>query len=196
MALTHLSKERLRSTSSRATGSVARRVGIVLLAAATLAAPRIAAAAEGDASSTSVAGVIRGVVLDPTTYAPALISHDATMRDWQTSQALFAMGFREWNERFTVSGLPNDVPVSYEVGRRRILKDALVTFQMSALNALAVRTTESLLVDRYPEHRRLIKTFGWIERIASASLISYRLSASHYQQARQNTALAQSLTSR
>jgi hypothetical protein len=31
----------------------------------------------------------------------------------------------ELNPRFTISGLPNDVPVSYSEGRRRILSDAV-----------------------------------------------------------------------
>jgi hypothetical protein len=177
--------------SLRARRSPGHSLSVLLLAAATLCFPRTAAAE--DQSSLNVAGVMRSVALDPTTYAPALLSYDAMLRDWDSSQIFFANGFREWNERFTISGMPNDVPVRYEVGRQRILKDAIVTFQLSVLTNFAVRTTEALLVERYPDQGRLIKTLGWIERVGLASFISYRLSAAHYHQARHNAALAQSL---
>src|SRR5262245_65105373 len=77
---------------------------------------------------------VKKVVLDPTTYAPAVIAYDATMRDWNTSQPFFRNGYFERNERFTLSGLPNDRPVSYDVGQRRILNDAFVTIEMSLIN--------------------------------------------------------------
>src|SRR5580765_291644 len=72
--------------------------------------------AQSEQRSSFAASTFKGVIFDPTTYAPALIAYDATMRDWKTSQPLFRAGYMELNERFTVSGLPRDVPVSYEVG--------------------------------------------------------------------------------
>ena len=99
------------------------------------------AAAQGDDSS-GVTDVIRGVVFDPTTYAPALISDDATMRDWKTSQPFFRHGFLERNERFTVSGRPNDTAVSYAVGRNRILRDTMVTLGTSAVQNVSSRLVE------------------------------------------------------
>jgi hypothetical protein len=133
------------------------------------------------------------VILDPTTYAPAAIAYDATMRDWKTSQPFFTNGYFEHNERFTISGLPNDRPVSYGVGRQRILSDALVTLQMSLANNVADQIFERMLVDRFPTHRKLVRTIGWIERSAFAGYMSYYLSARHYHQAAVNQAYAQQM---
>ena len=129
---------------------------------------------------------LKRVLLDPTTYAPAAISYDATMRDWNTSQPFFRNTDFERNERFTISGLPNDRPVSYEAGRRLILSDALVTLQMSLANNVADQLFERALVDRFPNHRKLVRMLGWIERGAFASYMSYYLSAKHYRQAGAN----------
>src|SRR5438552_8326795 len=74
--------------------------------------------------SSFVWDITKKVLFDPTTYAPAAIGYDSTIRDWKTSQPLFRNGFLEHNPRFTFSGLPNDVPVSYSVGNRRIVSDA------------------------------------------------------------------------
>lgn len=165
----------------------------LLLIAAIVGLPRAADAQEQPESKSSLAGVLRKVALDPTTYAPAVLSYDATMRDWNTSQVFFAHGYREWNERFTISGLPNDLPVSYETGRQRILKDTLVTLQISAMHGFASYALEELLVNRYPQHRRLLKTLAIVDRVANASYMSYRLSGQHYQQAGRNLAQARSL---
>src|SRR5688572_6517776 len=89
-----------------------------------LSTARYTSAQEVDRSS-AVADVVKGVVFDPTTYAPALVSFDATMRDWNTSQPFFRNGYVEHNARFTVSGRPNDTAVSYTVGRNQIFKDTL-----------------------------------------------------------------------
>ena len=181
----------LRSNFSRLRARLA--LASILLVAVVAWFPRVALAEGQEPKPPSVGGILKKVALDPTTYAPALLSYDATLRDWKTSQVFFANGFHEWNERFTVSGLPNDSPVSYSVGRQRILKDTLITLQISALNNFATHTVEGLLVQRFPKHRRLIKTLAVIDRVVSASYMSYRLSAKHYQQASYNTALARSL---
>jgi hypothetical protein len=157
-----------------------------------LAAARSASAQEADRSS-PIADVVKGVIFDPTTYAPALISYDATMRDWKTSQPFFRNGFVERNARFTVSGRSNDTPVSYTVGRNQILKDTLTTFGTSAVQNLSSRLVERALLAKYPEHRKVVKTIGWIQRIGVASLMSYQLSAAHYKQAGQNAAMARQL---
>src|SRR5262249_25940651 len=129
---------------------------------------------------------VKRVIFDPTTYAPAIIAYDGTMRDWNSSQPFFRNGYIEHNERFTLTGRPNDFPVSYEVGRRRILSDALVNLQMSVVNNIADQLFERALITRYPEHRKLVRVLGWIERGAFASYMSYQLSAQHYQQAAMN----------
>ncbi len=170
------------------------RYGVRCLAVLALAlGPHESLAQEQQTHPPLGAAVIKKVFLDPTTYAPAAISYDATMRDWNTSQVFFEHGYREWNERFTVSGLQNDVPISYAAGRRRILLDTLVTLQLSAINNLATGTIEEVLVRRFPKRRRLLKTLAVIDRVALASYMSYRLAGKHYQQARYNTELARSL---
>ena len=137
-----------------------------------------------------IADVFTRVVADPTTYTPALLGYDATMRDWNSSQPFFRYGFHERNGRFTISGMPNDVPVSYGAGRRIILADAFVTLERSVVNNLADQIIERILVERYPNHRKLVRALGWAQRISFASFKSYRLSAEHYRQARENEQLA------
>jgi hypothetical protein len=140
-----------------------------------------------------IGDTVKSVILDPTTYAPAIIAYDATMRDWKTSQPLFRAGYIEHNERFTLSGRPNDVPMSYGDGQRRILTDALLNLQMSVVNNVADQVFERMLRSRFPEHRKLVKTLGWVERTTFASYLSYQLSAQHYRQATLNAQRSQQM---
>jgi hypothetical protein len=152
-----------------------------------------AQSAQEEDRSSPIADIIKGVVFDPTTYAPALISYDATMRDWNTSQPFFHNGYVERNARFTISGQPNDIAVGYVVGRNQILKDTLATFGTTAVQNLSSRLVERALLAKYPEHRKMVKTIGWIQRIGLASLMTYNLSAAHYRQARDNASRAREL---
>ena len=149
--------------------------------------------AEGADRSSAVADIAKGVVFDPTTYLPALISYDATTRDWNTSQPFFRHGYLERNARFTLSGLSNDTAVSYVVGKNQILQDTLATFGTTAVQNLSSRLVEHALLAKYPEHRKMVKTIGWIQRVGVVSLTSYRLSAAHYKQAGHNRAKARTL---
>lgn len=137
--------------------------------------------------------VMTRVVLDPTTYAPAALAYDATMRDWRTSQPFFEHGFYERNARFTLSGLPNDVAVSYGAGQRIIRADTLESLKRAAINNFAEAIVERMLVNKYPNHRKLLRAVGWAQRISLASYTGYRLSAAHYRQAWQNERLAEQL---
>jgi hypothetical protein len=148
---------------------------------------------EKERSSSAIADVIKGVVFDPTTYAPAAISYDATMRDWNTSQVFFRNGYFEGNSRFTMSGRSVDMPISYGSGHQIIVKDTLTTLGVSAAQNLTSRIVERSLLSRYPEHPRLIKTIGWVQRIALSAVMTYRLSAPHYQQAAINAQRAREL---
>jgi hypothetical protein len=58
------------------------------------------------------------------------------------SQPFFARGFIERNPRFTITGLPNDVPLSHADGNKRILTDTLMIMQMSAVHNLGVQSLE------------------------------------------------------
>jgi hypothetical protein len=132
----------------------------------------------------------RQVAFDPTTYAPAVISYVSTKLDWDTSQVFFRNGYVEGNPRYTISGSPNDTPLSYGRGDRKILTDTLQTLGGSMANNFLTRTIEQALIERYPDHPRLVHTIGWIERISFSSYWSYRLSASHFRQWKANERMA------
>jgi hypothetical protein len=140
-----------------------------------------------------VGDTVKRVIFDPTTYAPAVIAYDATMRDWNTSQPFFHHGYVERNERFTLTGQPNDLPISYTAGRNRILSDAFLNLEMSVVNNVTDQVFERMLIARFPEHRKMVRALGWIERSAFASSMAYMLSAQHYRQAGLNQAYAQQL---
>jgi hypothetical protein len=162
-----------------------------ICAAAIFATPLAVSAQEPHSSF--VMDVARHVLLDPTTYVPAILAYDSTMRDWSSSQPFFQNGFVEHNPQFTDSGLPNDRAVSYEVGRQRILSDVVANMEISVVNNLTDSAFEHVLIERYPNHRKLVRAVGWIEKSAFASYVSYRLSASHYRQWQENQRMAQQL---
>src|SRR5438309_2342616 len=110
--------------------------------------------AQSEKRSSVFADVVKGVVFDPTTYAPAVLGYDATMRDWNSSQPFFQNGFVEHNARFTVTGQADDSALSYTVGRDQILKDAVTAFGVSVAQNATSRLVERTLLQRYPEHRK------------------------------------------
>jgi hypothetical protein len=140
-----------------------------------------------------VADVAKGVLLDPTTYAPAIITWEATHLDWRSSQVFFRNGFSEQNPNFTLSGRSNDVAISYADGNRQILMDVFANLQVSLVNNVSTRVVEHWLVPRCPSHRKLVRTLGWVERSVVASLLTYQMSAVHFQQWRDNEQRARAL---
>ena len=140
-----------------------------------------------------VLNVVKRVALDPTTYAPAVVAWGATRLDWGSSQIFFQNGWHEQNSRFTVSGRGNDTPIGYAAGNRRILKDAAWNLRLSLINNVSEQLIEGLLIRRYPTHRKLLRTLGWIERIVAASYWTYQLSADHFRQWQANERHAQQL---
>jgi hypothetical protein len=164
------------------------RVFLLVVLALLLVTP--SASGQAEPSRPFAWGVARAVLIDPTTYVPAVISHEAMMSDWKTSQVLFAHGWRETNPRYTVTGLPNDVPLSYDEGKDRIREVSLKVLQYSALNNALAGVGERLLISKYPHRKKLIRTLSWVERIGYASFIAYRNSADHLRQARTNRQLA------
>ena len=148
------------------------------------------ASAQSDTDSNIVWDVTKAVVFDPTTYAPAALSYASLKMDWDSSQTLFRNGWVEQNHRFTISGRPNDLPVSYADGNRRIRRMALLHLQESLINNVAANVFERVLADKYPQHRKLFKVLSWVERIAFASYVSYAASAGHFKQAERNRQLA------
>jgi hypothetical protein len=140
-----------------------------------------------------VPDVVKKVILDPTTYAPAIVAWEATRLDWRSSQIFFQNGSFEHNPRFTVSGRGDDTAIGYAAGNRQIFTDAIATLQLSLINNVSERAMERLLMPRYPNHRTLLRTIGWIERSAVASYWSYRLSAGHFRQWQENERRARQL---
>lgn len=161
--------------------SVARVTAVALMMV--LASP--ASAQEPDPAS-SLPAVVKAVILDPTTYAPAVVAWEATHLDWRSSQIFFQHGWSEQNPRFTTSGRRDDTAIGYAAGNRKITMDAFANVRLSVVNNFSSRMVERLLIRRYPKHRRLVRALGWIERSALASYWTYRLSADHFRQWREN----------
>jgi hypothetical protein len=130
--------------------------------------------------------VAKGVALDPSTYAPAILAYTSTVRDWDSSQPFFARGYVEHNARFTVTGRADDVAIGYAAGRRQILKDAIGIFEVSLVNNATSRIIDQILIRRYPQHRTALRVLGWVERVGFASYMSYRMSSPHFRQAQLN----------
>ena len=161
----------------------------LLLLSMMILTPTIASA-QSDTESNVVWDVTKAVLLDPTTYAPAVLSYSSMKMDWDSSQPLFRNGYVEQNRRFTISGRANDLPVSYEEGNKRIRQMALMHLQESLVNNVAANVFERVLANKYPQHRKLFKVLSWAERIAFASYVSYVASESHFKQTGRNRQLA------
>jgi hypothetical protein len=166
---------------------------VALLVVAVLSWPSTLAA-QDERRSPFLVDLAKEVAFDPTTYAPTIIAYDAATRDWNSSQIFFQHGYLERNPKFTLSGLPNDVPLSYDAGRRVILKDAFVHLQVSAIHNATTRVLERMLSEQFPERRKLIRVLGWIERSVFASYLAYELSHRHYEQASTNKRVAVQFT--
>ena len=110
----------------------------IFVAAALLAVSPLSARAEGDQPRPFAWDVARAVLIDPTTFAPAVLG----------------------------------------------------VLQYSTANNASVAVVERLLVARYPQRKTLIRTLSWVERIAFASILTYRNSTAHLRQASTNRRLA------
>ena len=166
-----------------------RAIKRVILLTIMILTPAIASA-QGETNSSIFWDVAKSVAFDPTTYAPASLSYTSMKMDWESSQPLFHNGWVEQNHRFTVSGRPNDKPVSFGDGNRKIRQMALIHLQESVINNVAANVFERVLAEKYPQHRKLFKALSWVERIAFSSYVSYLASASHFKQAERNRQLA------
>lgn len=149
--------------------------------------------AQDQAVAPLVPQIVKQVLLDPTTYAPSMVAWGATRLDWRSSQVFFENGLVEHNSRFTLSGRADAGAVSYGDGNRRILLDAVANLQLSVVNNVSERVVEHLLLPRFPNHRKLVRTLGWVERSVVASYWTYRLSADHFRQWQENGRRAQQL---
>jgi hypothetical protein len=149
-----------------------------------------AASAQTKEPSPSVSAIINTVARDPVTYAPVALKYVAMRLDWESSQIFFQHGFVEHNARYTVSGLEDDVAVSHGTGHRRLAMDSLRLFARTVPQNLAERATETLLIRRFPQHRKLFLVAGQAARIAGASYVAYSWSRPNIGQWRRNERLA------
>lgn len=170
-------------------------VVVFLISAVPPAAAQEAPSIDGRSTLHAIGDVARQVATDPTTYAPAAILFTSLRLDWSSSQPLFQQGFVEDNPLYTQSGLPHDVPVSYREGNRRILLDSLANLSPMIVNNTVARFSERALVNRFPDHPKLIHALGWIERISFSAYLSYQLSSRHFEQWQRNKQMAAALGS-
>ena len=161
---------------------------VLLLTTLILMPSRAFAQAAGD--SNLFLDITKAVVFDPTTYAPAALAYTSMKMDWDSSQTLFRHGWVEQNQRFTVSGRANDLPISFNDGNKKIRNMALLHLQESIINNTAANLFDRVLTNRYPQHRKLFKVLSWVERVAFASYVSYAASANHFKQAERNRQMA------
>ena len=115
------------------------RLSCVIVCTLMALAATSSAFAQDRAGTSFVRNVVKKVILDPTTYAPAIVAWGATRLDWRSSQIFFQNGWLEHNRRFTVSGHGDDIAIGYAAGNRRILTDALSNLQFSAVNNVSER---------------------------------------------------------
>jgi hypothetical protein len=151
------------------------------------------AAAHAEDWPSAAGGIFKQVVFDPTTYSPAITSYTAERLDWKSSQIFFEHGYVEHNPQFTVSGFADDIPVSYDVGKRIILRNALEDLATSLIHNTAVRIIEREILIRHPKREKLIRAISWIERISFAVSLASIQSVDHFQQWRRNEQLAREL---
>jgi hypothetical protein len=176
----------VRTHQSHANSTNARRCTSLVLAFLLFAAPAFAQEQQQENRTPFAVELLR----DPTTYVPAGLLYTSMRLDWSSSQPFFQNGFLEDNARYTVSGLSKDRPIAYGDGNRKILMDSLAVLPASFANNVLTHMMERRLSDRYPEHRKLWKTLSWVERIAFASYVSYKMSAPHFRQWQKNERLA------
>ena len=164
-------------------------IWIFLFVLVVLCVPKVAMAQDQPRGNV-VLDLTKAVLFDPTTYAPAALSYTSQRMDWKTSQVLFNAGWVEHNSRFTVSGRADDTPISFAAGNRQIRRDALLHLQESVVNNLTTQIFERTLAQKYPEHRKLLRTLGWVERIGFSSYVGYLASVSHFDQVQKNQEMA------
>lgn len=130
--------------------------------------------------------ILLAFLWDPTTYVtPSLYLHSAH-QDWSSSQPYFRAGWLESNPRFTISGQPDSIPVSYEDGEEIIRRDAIQHLAISYIHNTTSRFFQSALERHYPSHKKLIHWVGLMERIGFCSFNAYIYSHQHYHQAHLN----------
>ncbi len=162
----------------------------VLTTASTMS---LSAQAEQPEHARFVPAIVKSVALDPTTYAPGLITYGAMRLDWNSSQVFFRNGYVEQNADYTITGASNSASVSHGAGNLRIAADSVAILQLSLAHNVTARIFERAMAGRYPTHGKLIRVIARVERIAAGSYLSYAMSAMHFRQWRKNEQVAREL---
>lgn len=139
-----------------------------------------------------VKGIAKDVLKDPTTYGALGASLLGKKLDWDSSQIFFEHGHGEMNPNYAVSG-PGSKAISHAAGNRKLVVESLLNFQLSIGNNAAVSAAERLLLKKYPEHRKLVKTIGWVEKVTANGYIGYHFSNRNFRQWRINESRARQL---
>ena len=144
--------------------------------------------------SSPVADIVKGVVLRSNDICAR--SHQLRCNDARLEHV--AAVFPQWlrGAQRAVSPSADGQTIRRSVTRWARTRFSRIRLRHSALAAaqnLSSRLVERALLARYPEHRKMVKTIGWIQRIGLASLMSYHLSAAHYRQAGYNVTRAREL---
>jgi hypothetical protein len=124
---------------------------------------------------------------------PAGLLYTSMQLDWNSSQPFFQNGFFENNARYTRSGLPRDVPISYAAGNRKLIIESVAVIPSSLANNALNRVIQRGLNERFPNKRKLWTVLAFVERAAFASYASYLVSTPHFEQWRANEQLAKQL---
>ena len=118
--------------------------------------------------------------LDGMTYVTPALLAVSSFGDWNSSQRWFKAGYRETNYRLTISGKPNDIPVSYGEGRKIIIVDTIKIAGWSfAINA-GSRGLERVLVRHFPDKKREVKIFTRVARTAASGYAAWYFSKDHF----------------
>lgn len=143
-----------------------------------------------------VAGFIKDVAKDvfvnPTTYGSLGASLLGKGLDWDSSQIFFEHGHGETNPDYAVNG-PGSKAVSHAAGNRRLVVESFLNFGLSIGNNAVISATERLLLTKHPEHQKLVKTIGWIEKVVANGYIVYFSSYRNFKQWQINKNRAQQL---
>jgi hypothetical protein len=174
-------------------GKAAHALLALLLACVVCFPSQVAAQETQDAGRSPAATITKQVLTDPTTYLPAGLLYTSMQLDWNSSQPFFANGFVENNAKYTRSGLPRDLPISYGAGNRKLIMESVAVIPSSLANNAINRVIQRSLNERFPNKRKLWTVLAFVERAAFASYASYLVSTPHFEQWRMNERLAKEL---
>lgn len=169
---------------------MAKTFGIVVAAILIVSSAALAQEAETRQDRHPFRSAFVSSLLDPTSVVPPVLFKKWTDDDWRKSQKLFGAGMVEANPLFTVSGKPNDTPISYAAGRRKI---NLQTMQVAAMTYgidLSLRSLDNLAQRQDPQNRRALKWGFFAARMATKAYLVHKLANPHRVQAGKNEQMA------